>query len=131
MESSRFWTRVFEESDEAEAEACTPNADDMILELDELLWAKRCMDEFVLRAFPKKWEAPFLVNKMNLSDDSAWRSYFEARVHLEEDSEEVTYDADDDDTKEEDTCITVYEIKIQAELSRNQGGLLKPHLQFE
>jgi hypothetical protein len=116
-----------EESDEAEAKARTPNTDDMILELDESSWAKRCMDEFDLRAFPKSWEAPSLVNKMSLSDESAWRSYFEARVQLEEDSKEVNYDPDDDDKKEEDTYSTVYEIKIQAELSKDQGGLLQPH----
>jgi hypothetical protein len=113
-----------EGSDEAKAMARTTNADEMILELDESSWAKRCMDEFDLLPFPKKWEAPFLVQKMSLSDDSAWRSYFEARVRLEEDSKEVTYDADE---KEQDTYNTVYEIKIQAELSKDQGGLLQPH----
>ena len=119
-----------EESDEPKAKARTPNADDMILELDESSWAKRCMDDFDLRAFPKDWETSFLVNKMSLSDDSAWRSYFEARVQLEAevDSKEVTYNADDEDKKEQDTYNTaVYEIKIQTELSKNQGGLLQPH----
>jgi hypothetical protein len=117
-----------EESDWPAADANTgtpPNADDMILELDESSWAKRCMDEFDLRAFPKEWEAPFLVNKMSLSDDPAWRSYYEARVQLEEDSKEVIYDGDDQ--KEDDTYNTVYEIKIQAELSKGQGDLLQPH----